>query len=387
MIIMHKYNFSRYNKGRLTLQIESLNPERFVNLLWKNDVHIKKIKKKNIATVVMEVSLGDYYKIEELSRKTNTKIKILTRKGVVFSFLKLRKRNALLFGVLCFMGILYYLSTYIWKIEVVSEQNVSPYEIRQQLRNVGIKSGINKKRIDVKKIEESLLKNNENIIWVKVRTEGSRLKVEISERQIPPNLTPDNNPCNIVAKKDGQVVRIYTAAGTSVVQPGDIVKSGQLLVKGEQGKEGSTYQVHAKGSVLAKTYYEEYKRVTIKGVRKEKTGRKIVNYYIVVNNKKIYLKKAKQSFSNYEKKNDNSGLVKKEYYYEEKNKSFNLDSEKVTQDTGNKLYAKMIVNLDKSVKIIDKVIENRIEGDDCVIRVLLTLEEDISLEDAMVPST
>lgn len=380
---MIKKNFSKYRKGRLILQIESLMPERFVNLLWKNGVHIKKIRKKNIASMIMEVNLSDYDKIEEVAKSTNVKIKIINRKGIIFSLLKLRKRKALLIGAIFFLAVVYYLSTYIWRIEINTENNVSPYEVRLQLKSIGIKEGMSKKKLNIKRVEERILNNNENIMWVKVRTHGSKLSVDISERQTPPSINIDETPCNLVAKKDGQIMRIYTTSGTAVVQPGDIVKKGQLLVKGEQGKEENIYQVHAKGSVIAKTYYEDFKVVPLKGSKTVRTGKKIANYYLKINNRKIYIKKNNIKYKKYERKQNKGAILGKEYYYEVKDNSYNLDCKKVTQDIGNELYSKMIVNLDKSVKIVDKAIDYKLEGDICTIRVLLTTEEEISLQESI----
>ena len=382
---MSKFNFKAYKKGILTLQIETFMPEKFINLLWRNGVYIKKIKKRNIASLIMEVNLKDYEKIKELSDKTKTKIKILNRRGIVFSFIKYKKRSAFFIGGIAFVFIVYFLSTFIWEIQIVTQHNVSPFEIREQLKSIGVIIGINKDKLDLKKIESSIVNNNENIMWVKVRTEGSKLTVNISERTIPPVIVQDNTPDNVVAKKDGQIVRVYATSGTTIIKPGDIVKTGQLLVKGEQGKEGSVYQVHASGTVIAKTYYEEIKVVPINGTKTVKSGNEIDNYYIQLNNKKIYLKNSRINYEKYEKKIDNSGFIKKESYLEEKSVKFNLDYKKVTEDTSNELYLKVIVNLDKSVKIIDKVVEYKLEENNCRVRLLVTVEENIAISETIKP--
>ena len=385
MKAMTKFNFDAYKRGILTLQIETLRPEKFINLLWENGVYIKKIKKRNIASLIMEVNLKDYEKIREVSKQTRTKIKILNKNGVIFSFLNYKKRIAFFIGILMFLAILYVLSTYIWKIEIVTEHNLSPFEIRQQLKSIGVNIGLNKNKLDIKRIESSIANNNENIIWVKVRTEGSKLRVDISERTIPPTVISDLTPGNLVARKDGQVARVYTTAGTSVIKPGDIVKKGQLLVKGEQGKEGSTYQVHANGTVIAKTYYEEIKVVPIKGSKIEKSGNEISNYYIQINNKKIYLKNSRIPYEKYEKKIESNGFIKKESYYEEKDIKFNLDYKKIVEDVSTELYSKVIVNLDKSVKIIDKAVEYKLEENNCRVRLLVTVEENIAFPETLQP--
>ena len=69
-----------------------------------------------------------------------------------------------------------------------------------------------------------------------------------------------------------------------------MIQKGDILVKGEQGKEGSVYPVHAQGEVIAKTFYEEIKEVPLYNKSKIKTGNSISNLYIKFEIKKFILK-------------------------------------------------------------------------------------------------
>lgn len=377
---MSRFNFKKYKSGIITIEIQSLIPEKFVNLMWKNNVHIKNLRKESITTMVMDVNLRDYDRIEDIAKKTKTKIKIINRRGFAFFFIKIKRRIALVLGILLFMGMLYYLSTFIWNIEITSDNSLSPYEIRQQLGSMGIKPGISRRNVNVYDIEEKLIKNNDNIMWVRARVEGAKLKISAAERQSPPNIITEDSPCNLVAKKDGEVVRVYTKAGTSLVKKGDIIRKGQILVKGEQGKEGATYQVHAVGDVICRTFYEEIKQVKIDTIKRERTGNKIENIYLNINGKNIYLKKSTNKFNKYDKIEDNKFFIKKETYYEVKETTIHGDAKKIVDDTAAELYSKICANLDKSVKIVDKIV-NYEAGDTYVVRVLVVAEENIALQE------
>lgn len=373
------HNFKKYKKGIITLEIQSMMPEKFINLLWRNGVVVKNVRKISITTMYLDVNLQDFQLVDEIAKKTQTKMKIIDRRGLTFFLMRAKRRIALVGGIAIFAGMLYFLSTYIWSIDIITDHNLTPYEVRQQLAAFGIKPGISKKDINVYQLEEKMFKSNDDIMWFKARIEGSRLKITALERQNPPKIVPDNTPRNLVAKKDGEVIRVYTTAGTAVVKKGDIIKSGQIVVKGEQGKEGSTYLVPAKGDVIAKTFYEETKTVPLKGSKRIRTGNKIENYYIEVKGKKFYFKKALNKFKNYDKIIDNKGLIKKETYYEVNINNYVLDSKKVVNDTVNELYGKITVNLDKSVKILDKIIDSQPVGDNCKIRLVVIAEENIAL--------
>lgn len=371
--------FNKYKKGTITVEIQSLIPEKFINLLWKNDVNVQNLRKKDITTMVMDLPLKDYDILEECSKKTNTKIKIVGRRGLSFFLLRMKGRIALLFGVVVFAGVIYYLSTFIWRIDISTDQILTPYEIRQQLASYGIKPGINKSDVNVYEIQDKMLKNNENIMWIKVRIEGSDLKVNVVQRQSPPQIISDDTPCNLVAKKDGEILRVFTTAGTSVVKNGQRIKKGELLVKGEQGKEGSVYQVHAAGEVFAKTYYEAMKEVEVSGIKQKKTGKSMKNMYVEIKGKKIYLKKSLNKFAKYDKIVDNKGFVKTETYYELKEEKFQLDAKKVVDDTVKELFERITANLDKSVKVKGKTPETEVKDNKYIIRLIVEAEENVAL--------
>jgi similar to stage IV sporulation protein len=376
-------NLKKYKRGTITIEIQSHIPEKFINLLWKNGVQIKNIRKESITTMLMDISLRDYSSVEEVAQKTKTKIKVIGRKGFAFFLIKMRRRTALVGGGVVFIFILYYLSGFIWKIDIETENNLSPYEIRQQLTTFGIMPGVKKNKIDVYKLQENMIKSNENVMYFKARIEGARLYVSAVEKVTPPKVVQDNTPSNLVAKKDGQIVRVFTSAGSAAVKTGDTVKAGQVVVKGEQGKVGSTYVVHAKGNVIAKTFYEEIKTVTIKGVKKERTGNEIENTYIKILGKKLYIKNSLNKFKSYDKIEENDNFFKKEIYYEVKETIYNLNIQEVVKTTSDELYEKILQSLDKSVAIKDKKVESQLEGDNCRVRVLIIAEEDIAVTEQL----
>lgn len=375
---MTRIDLSKFKSGIITIEAQSLSIEKFINLLWKNNIEIMNIKRINITTSIMDIRLKDYYKINDISKKTKAKIKVLNRKGRAFLIIKARKRSALFIGVFIFAGIIYYLSTFIWSIDITGERTLTPYEIRQQLLTIGIKPGISKKSINVNKIEEKLYELNPNIMWTKVRVAGPKLEVTAAERQSPPNIITDNTICDLVAKKDGQIIRVYTKAGTAVVKKDDIVKKGQILVKGMQGDENNPYEVHADGSVIAKTFYEQEKTVKFKGEKTVRTGKIISNVYINIKNHRLYLKKSVNKFNKYDTIIDKKGLIYFENIFETKEIPFELNKQDTIKNVEKELEDKITLSLDKSTKIVDRIVNSSEENNNLVIRLILIGEENIA---------
>jgi similar to stage IV sporulation protein len=378
---MSKFNFKSLKPGTIRIEIQSLIPERFINLLWKNNVHAKNLIRLNVTTVIMEVSLRDYRIIEEAAKKSGTKIKIVERKGMAFFALRIRRQSTLVGGIVIFLALLYYLSTFIWGIDIQTDKYLSPYEIRQILFSYGVRPGIPKNKLNVYALQDKVTENHDDIMWFRARIEGSRLKISLVERVIPPEIAQpeENEPANIVSKVDGEIVRVFTTAGTAVVKPGDVVKHGEILVKGEQGKDGSVYQVHAKGEVIAKTFYEVVREVPLKGVKDERTGRKVENLYLSILGKKIYIKKTLDIFSQYDKIESTRFLINKDMFYEVKKKEFILDKESVIQSTLENMEKKTMEGLNKSVKLRDKLVETEAVGDNIRITVVFVIEQDIGV--------
>ncbi|MGY0372403.1 sporulation protein YqfD [Clostridium sp. JNZ J1-5] len=375
---MSKFNFNKYKKGIITIEIKSIIPEKFINLLWRNNVSIRNVTRKDITTFCFDTSLSDYSTIKDIAKRTDTKIKIVNRRGIAFFMIKNRKRQTLLGGIILFVGIIYYLSTFLWHINITTEKNITPYEVRSQLKTLGIKPGINKNKVDVYKLEEKIMSENADIMWVRARVEGSRLNISIAERQEPPEVLNDKSPCNVVAKKDGEIIRVYSKAGTSIIKSGDVVKKGDILVKGEQGKEDNIYLVHAEAEVIARTFYEEKKEIPTTVLDREKTGNTDKDIYLDIFGKKIYLKKGKNKFKVHDTILIDKPILKQNVYYEVNEKNRSLDKNEAIDKASNELFSNIIVKLDKSVKIVDKIVDSKQNGDKYEVRVVLVVEENIA---------
>ncbi|WP_410506358.1 sporulation protein YqfD [Haloimpatiens sp. FM7315] len=376
---MNKGDFSKYKRSTILLEVQSLNPERFINILWKNGIYAKSIKRTNITTVSMVVYLKDYGKISNIAKKTNSKIRILKRRGIDFILIRKSKVMSILLGCILFLSIMYYLSNFIWKINIVTEKYVSPYEIRSQLKEYGVKAGIKKNYLDVHKLENKILKDNDNVTWVKARIDGVNLNLEISENQAPPKIYKEETLSELAANKDGEIVRVYTISGTPVVKEGDMIKKGDLLVKAEQGKEGGTYPVHAIGDIIAKTFYEEELEVPYKIKNRKRTGKKVKKIYINIRGKQIYLKNNLNKFAKYDKIVDNKKFINVETYYEVEEKYEVKTKDDVTKKAVQDITENIMKKLDKSVKIVDKIVDVKTSNNNYKVRLVIIVEENIAV--------
>ena len=178
--------FDKIKKGKILVEIKILNAERILNLFWRKNIKVYKVKRKDFATLILEIDYLSYDEVREYVENLGGRINIIKSEGFVFFLGNIKKKLSLVIGGFIFLAIIYYLSTYIWAIEVDVKQNIPPFEIRKQLNSIGISPGIAKKSIDVKEIEKKLENISSEILWLRVRIEGSTLKVVVEEKINPP---------------------------------------------------------------------------------------------------------------------------------------------------------------------------------------------------------
>lgn len=369
----------RLRVGKVTLEISALMPEKFLNLLWSKGVNISKVVRVDITTLRLEIEYGDYRTVEDAAKRCKGKVKVVGREGIFFFLLRIRRQATLIAGGLVFLVALYVLSTYVWAIEINTGKNLSPYQVRQQLSDLGVKPGIKKSDLDVYTLEKNLEDVNSDILWIRARVEGSTLKVVIEEKVNPPKERVDEVKGQCVAIMDGEIKRMYVNSGTATVKVGDMVKMDEVLILPVQGKEGGEYEVPAKGTVIANTFYTKEMEVQISGTKLETSGKKDKDIYLNIFGKKIYLKKAINNFKYYDKIEDNNGIINEVTYFERVETEVNVDREQAINTASQQLQESLTKSLTNDAKIIDKDI-NVEEASEGKIRIKATfvVEQDIA---------
>ena len=118
----------------------------------------------------------------------------------------------------------------------------------------------------------------------------------------PPKLIDTSTPCNIVASKDGIIHQPIVMEGELVVEVGDTVRKGQLLVSGiiEHQDTQIVRYVHARANIWARTWYEGKGQADFSSVLKTRTGRKITHKVLETKNWQINIDIPDIPFDEYE---------------------------------------------------------------------------------------
>lgn len=370
--------FNKLKSGQITIEVSALIPEKILNILWNNEIYTSQVVKVNLTTIRFRLNFKDYKDAEALIKKHKGKMRVVGKSGIIVFILRMKKKVSLVVGSVLFFGVLYYLSNYIWAIDIQTKENLTPFEVRQELASIGIKPGLKKSQINVYSIEKKMEDLNDQIMWIRTRIEGSTLKLVIEEKVNPP-VTEKVLPNQVVAKMDGEVKRIFTTSGNAAVVPGDIVKTGDVLILPIQGREGFEKEVKPSGTVIANTFYEKSMEVQISGQKLERTGKKDDDIYLSLWGKKIYLKKAINGFKSYDKIEESTGFFRKIIYFERAGKDVNIDKNTAVKESEQKLQSSLEKTLSNDAKIIDnKTTVEDIKDGKINIKVIFTVEQNIA---------
>jgi similar to stage IV sporulation protein len=140
---------------------------------------------------------------------------------------------------------------------IYSEEEIVTY-ISDSLVPIGTKRAA----ISIAELEKALRMQYDQIAWITCDVEGTRLVVRFVETVEKEEVTTFDTPCNIVAVKDGIVLDLLAKSGTKLVNPGDEVKKGDVLITGvvniynEYEELIETNYVAADGIVYAQTKYQ-----------------------------------------------------------------------------------------------------------------------------------
>ena len=371
-------SLEKLKSGKITIEISALSIEKILNALWKNNIQTSNVTRRNLTTIRCSIMYSEYKQAVNVVKKLKGKIKVIGINGVIVFILQIKRRLSLAVGFVVFFILLYLLSNNIWAIDIETQNNLTPFEVRKELTSIGITPGIKKANINVYDIERKMEDLDDQIMWIRVRIEGSTLRVVIKEKINPP-LTEKELPNEVLAKMDGEIKRVFTVSGNSAVVPGDIVKKGDVLILQKEGREGFEKEVKPSGTVIANTFYDKFMEVQISGEKLKRTGNKDSDIYINICNKKIYLKKAINDFEYYDKIEERKGLINKVVYFEKKGEQINLDKDTVINECALNLQKSLEKSLSKDAKIIDKKIEEDDLGNGkIIVKITFTVEQDIA---------
>ena len=246
-------------------------------------------KLKNLSIIIYEIASKDDWIYLKIAFKDYHKLRkylpsyhfIMDQELGLGKALKVIKNYYYYFiSLIIGLGFLIFLSNIIVKVEVIH----SSKEIRDLLYDALDDEGI--RRLTFKKnyeelshIKEKILNKYQNDLeWLEIESKGMKYIVRVEQRIITKE---KNNPqsCHIIAQKSGVITDILTVNGEALVQRGNYVSKGDVLISGNISFNNETKNtVCEKGTVKAEIWYTVKVSMPLKYEEKSKTGQKRFNF-------------------------------------------------------------------------------------------------------------
>ncbi|MFY9482473.1 MAG: sporulation protein YqfD, partial [Tissierellaceae bacterium] len=281
--------------------IRGLTLERLLNLALSKDIYLWNVNRLSNTRIEATVSLPGLEALEAIVNKSGCEIEIIGKTGLPFILNRLKYKKMFALGVAVFISLILFLSSLLWKIEIIGIEQIPKDKLVNLLKDNDIRVGIFKHRIDKKKVEKIILSEYDFLSFLDVQISGIKLIVDIKELDIEPDRVDKSYPCNLVAKKKGVIVKIVAKNGEAVVEKGQIVEENDILISGTMKSESSDerYLVHAEGEVLAQTRYSHIIELPIVKLEEVETGRVYKQRGLTINDKGVRFLSGNIPFENY----------------------------------------------------------------------------------------
>ena len=259
--------------GKVRLQVECAYPERFMNLCAQNGIGFWDLLRIDEVTIEVTMTTRAYRKLRPLMGNLQAEIRRVKRAGAPILLWRVRKRYALIAGLILTLTATWVMSLYIWDIRVEGNDTVQQMVILRALEDVGIGIGAFGPGIDPERIRNEVLLQLPDVAWITVNVNGSRATVIVRERVHPPNRVPEGEPTAVYATQSGVIDQMVIWGGIPLVEVGDTVEMGQDLVTGRfESLARGTHFVRAEARIYARTWYSLSMSMPLDVIEKVDTG-------------------------------------------------------------------------------------------------------------------
>lgn len=365
------------NKVRIVV---NENSNKFLNYLIYNKIYYDSLNKYN-EYFVLDVSYDDYLYIRR--RYKCHIVKYYGKKNIVNIYEN--NKYVLLSLIISFM-LLFLLCNTIFDIKINSDNKDIINIINNSLSDNGI--GVYKRKVSFDKlnsIKNKILEDNKDTLeWIEIREKGCIYYIDVTPRVKSNNNADNSLPSDIVAEKDGVIKHIVVHRGSKVIDNGDYVKKGDILISGNIIKnENVIDKVHSEGVIYAETW--KTVNISIPFKRIDYVYKKTINHYYLdifghkftisgkydsdntINKKSIVLDKPYLFFKLYKEEKkiyDYNEVIlnKEEAYNEALNRSIDVINKKLSSDEyiiSKKVLKKEVkrskINLEVFFKVYEKI--------------------------------
>lgn len=241
---------------RVTLRFQGLMLEKFLERALEQGVRFDSVRRTGRRRAVLVTDGQGAVVLMALARQFALDVKEVSRRGPGVWARKLGRRWTLPAALaLCGALSLSFLSR-LWIIDVgMLDESGGEAPIFLALEQLGYVPGAPLGRVDTRQLALSIQSLCPEFSYVGVRVQGVRMVVEATRAQDAPGLYDPQAARDLVAAQDALLLSLDVMAGTAAAKPGQVVKKGQVLIRGEErDQRDSTRGVCALGVAIGRVW-------------------------------------------------------------------------------------------------------------------------------------
>ena len=258
--------------GYVKIRVPSAYKALAMNAILINSLSYKSSKILDDGALELKIKASSRAKFQSVLEDNSIDADFSKNLGAFAYISRYNRRFGLFFGALLLFICVYVSSLFVWRIDVEGNDMVSYEEIVSTLEKSGFSLGSFIPTIDYDALHNKFLLNSNEISWISVNIKGNVATVLVKERLIE-NDKPSNTYTNVIASSDAQILTIQLYEGKKVVNIGDVVKKGDLLVSGviNSQSQGTRY-VHSDGVIKGYVNKHILVKIPLNSTKKHYTG-------------------------------------------------------------------------------------------------------------------
>ena len=233
---------------KTTYLVQGLNLDRFLLSAKNKGITLCDIKKITNKRLIVSVSIKESAKFFAIAKELCYNIKKIKEKGVLLPLLMLYRRVGIVVGAVIFCILSYFYNDFIYGFSFSGSGSVLEKEVISYLNGVGIKPFARFSDIDIERLEDQILANNQRLSFVGITKKGNTLCFDLALASDKTG-TLSGDIFRLESEVSGIVERVKVYRGTAMVKEGDSVKKGDLLVDGYMTIKEQTVKINVIATV------------------------------------------------------------------------------------------------------------------------------------------
>ena len=235
------------------MELVSADPSGVLTALQQQGFELHDVRWIDDLTIRFCVSGKQFRALERIAAGKGYELKILQRKGMLYTLQRFTRRPVLVFCLLLFLLAGFYLPSRIFFLQVEGNSIVPTNLILEKASACGICFGASRSEVRSEKMKNALLEAIPQLQWAGVNTQGCVAVISVRERSEPDTDVQERVVSSIVAARDGVITSITATKGSALCTTGQAVKEGQILISGYTDLGLVIRAQRAEGEIYAQT--------------------------------------------------------------------------------------------------------------------------------------